>query len=136
MASNTASLNPQTAVDTEGLSHRKRIEYLRKYGLRETRKVACGCILAGSRKCIDRDVECHAPFWDHPLLFKSQATGELVLVYQPYLPKDNAEEHLGRFTDRVEAWAALWNFNARISVEESCHYPGRTVLVELRKAVR
>jgi hypothetical protein len=136
MASNTASLNPQTAVDSEGLSHSKRIEYLRKYGLREVRKVACGCVLSGARKCIDRDVECHAPDWDHPAMFKCHDTRELVLVYQPYFPKDQTEDYLERFTQRVEAWAANWRFTARVSVEESFHYPGRTVLVELRKAVR
>ena len=122
-----------TANDTEGIAHLKRIEYLRKYGLRECRKVPCGCILSGSKRCIDRDAECQAPYWDHPSLFKSQATGELVLVYQPYLPKDYSKDYVDRFTERVEAWSALWHFTVRVSVEESFHYPGRTVLVELRK---
>jgi hypothetical protein len=125
-----------TAEKLEGLSLIRLAEYKRRYGLREVRKIACACILTGSRKCIDRDAECHAPYCDHPSLFKSNATGELVLVYQPYVPIDDSTGYLDRFTKRVEAWAAIWAVIARVSAEESWHYPGRTMLVELRKAVR
>jgi hypothetical protein len=122
-----------TAVDIETISHRVKMEYIHRYGLRELRKVVCACILSGSRRCMGRKVvrgSCYPPGHDHLAAFKAVATGEFVLVSQPYAGPD-----IAKLTAQSEAFAAEWGFAVRISRAESWHYPGKTILVEYRKVV-
>jgi hypothetical protein len=94
---------------------------------------------------------CSPPRHDHESLFKDR-TGALVLVEQPYF--GGASEHIlettgdtvaaqnaydadiAELTAQSQAFAQEWDLAVRLSIEESWHYPGKTILVEYRKAVR
>ncbi len=88
----------------------------------------------GCKRCMG-NADCRPPHWDHPSTFRSCSTRELILVGQPYAPCDDAD-YMARFTASCEAFARDWHLTVRVSVEESWHYPGKTVLVEYRKEVR
>lgn len=134
MPANTASKIP-TTEDLEGISHRLKMDYVHRNGLRELRKVVCACRVIGSRKCMGRKVvgDCQSPRSDHSATFKVIETGALVMVEQPYV---GDATDVAALTAACEAFAKEFGLTVRVSAESSWHYPGATCLVEYRKAVR
>jgi len=81
-----------------------------------------------SRRCHAMHDACLPPMpvRDHHSGFRDK-NGASVAVFQPYI-SNNLEE----ISTVAETWAASNNLQCRISVEDSWHSPGNTVLVEFR----
>ncbi len=108
-------------------------EYKAKYKLRQmggfggypcANTLLCG----NSRRCKAMHDEClpPKPVRDHHSGFRDK-NGAILVVFQPYI-SNNLEE----ISAVAQAWAASKNLQCRISVEDSWHLPGETVLVEFR----
>ncbi len=108
-------------------------EYKAKYKLRQmggfggypcANTLLCG----NSRRCKAMHDEClpPKPVRDHHSGFRDK-NGAILVVFQPYI-SNNLEE----ISAVAQSWAASKNLECRISVEDSWHLPGETVLVEFR----
>jgi hypothetical protein len=130
--------------------------YRKKYGLRQIRhhEQSCACLVSGSRRCMGRKVvgDCHSPRSDHASTFKDIKTGEIIMVQQPYFggsylhvlettgdtvaAQKVYDDDVAALTAECQAFATEWGLSVRLSIEESWHAPGATILVEYRKAVK
>jgi hypothetical protein len=81
-----------------------------------------------SRRCHGTHDAClpPKPVRDHHSGFRDK-NGAIVAVFQPYIG-NNLEE----ISTVAQTWAASKNLECRISVEDSWHLQGKTVLVEFR----
>lgn len=55
------------------------------------------------------------------------------MVEQPYV---GDETDIAELTAECEAFAKEWDLTVRLSIEESWHAPGKTILVEYRRVVK
>jgi hypothetical protein len=153
--STAASNNPTSEVRKERLWHGKshldrvvgeitlsikgmlRRDYCRRHDLRPSnrRYFACAHVLLDQRHpslvserrtpFLDGSVSCRPPSVDHNSLFRRK-DGPLVFVSQPY-------DRVERLKHELEAWTARWGLTFRLAPEESWHFPGHTILYEVRK---
>jgi hypothetical protein len=139
------------ASNTETISKSLEAAYRKKYSLKKSNKAVCPCILSGSKKCMGRKMMCGTPRRDHRSAYKNIKTGAFVMVEQPYFGgmhdhyreqgdlADAAREYdedVASLTTDCEAFAKEWGLTVRIDATESWHVPGKTILVEYRKAVQ
>lgn len=96
--------------------------YLRKYGLRA---------VSPRRWSAANVMDSRGPHADHHQGFFNPLTREIVSTEQPYFGQ--SPRTLEEITQDVHSFAIAHGLTARISVEESWHCPGRTVLIEYRK---
>ena len=108
-------------------------EYKAKYKLRRLGgfgSIPCANTLlyGNSRQCHGMHDAClpPKPVRDHHSGFRDK-NGAIVVVFQPYI-SNNLEE----ISTVAQTWAASKNLECRISVEDSWHLQGKTVLVEFR----
>ena len=108
-------------------------EYKAKYKLRRFGgfgSIPCANTLlyGNSRQCHGMHDAClpPKPVRDHHSGFRDKH-GAIVVVFQPYI-SNNLEE----ISTVAQTWAASKNLECRISVEDSWHLQGKTVLVEFR----
>jgi hypothetical protein len=108
-------------------------QYKAKYKLRSLggfgSTPCANTILRGSsRQCRGMHDEClpPKPVRDHHSGFRDKK-GAIVAVFQPYI-----SNHLEEISVVAQNWAVSKNLECRISVEDSWHLPGQTVLVEFR----
>jgi hypothetical protein len=145
-----------TNQNTATISNSLKKAYRQKYGLRQIRhhEQSCACLVTGSRKCMGRKVvgDCHSPRSDHASTFKVIRTGEIIMVQQPYFggpylhvlettgdpdaAKKVYDADVAELTAECQAFAKEWGLSVRLSIEESWHAPGHTILVEYRKGVK
>lgn len=111
-------------------------EYKLKYGLRQMGGFGgypcANTLLHGhSRRCHAMHEAClpPKPVRDHHAGFRTK-DGKIVMVFQPYF---GPTATLDQISTAANAWAAEKNLKCRVSVEDSWHLPGKTVLVEFRK---
>jgi hypothetical protein len=71
------------------------------------------------------------PHADHNKGFYNPLTKEIIGTEQPYFGYSPAT--LEEITRDVEAFASAHGLKVRVSVDESWHCPGRTVLIEYRR---
>lgn len=122
-------------------------EYKQKYNLKKMGgfggyPCANTLIYGNSRRChaMHAAGECLPPenVNDHHSGFKDKKTGEIVMVFQPYfgdLPSDiPRKKTVDGIAASAREWATEKGLSVRVSVEDSWHYPTKTVLVEFRKA--
>ena len=107
-------------------------EYKTRYGLREIplNENLIGKMILNRRRTLRERQQCwypEVPDQDHIHLFRTK-DGELVFTSQPYFVGDVEE-----IRRDAEAFAAQHGLVVRVSIEESWHYPGSTVLVEYRR---
>jgi hypothetical protein len=111
----------------------KLAEYKAKYKLRQMGgfggyPCANTLLYGNSRRCHAMHDEClpPKPVRDHHSGFRDK-NGAIVAVLQPYI-----SNKLDEISTVAQSWAASKNLQCRISVEDSWHLPGETVLVEFR----
>jgi len=108
-------------------------EYKAKYKLRQMGgfggyPCASTLLRGNSRQCHGIHQEClpPKPVRDHHSGFRDK-NGAIVAVFQPYI-----SNNLDGISTAAKAWAASKDLECRISVEDSWHLPGETVLIEFR----
>jgi hypothetical protein len=92
---------------------------------------SCACAhLLRREKCPKDSRDCtptHPRVWDHISVYTRIADGRNVIVCQPYCQYHDYDN----VADLVKKFSAKWGLNYRISNEESFHFPGKTLLIEL-----
>jgi hypothetical protein len=136
--------------NTEIQSKLLEASYRKKYGLRKSKRWICACIVIGSKKCMGRRSQdnCETPRQDHRSAY-TDSEGNFVLIEQPYFGGlhdhyledgdfENAareyDQDVASLTTDCEAFAKAWGLTVRLDLTESWHVPGKTILVEYRKA--
>jgi hypothetical protein len=108
-------------------------EYKAKYKLRQMGgfggyPCANTLLYGNSRRCHAIHDAClpPKPVCEHHSGFRDE-NGAILVVFQPYI-----SDKLDDISNVAQTWATSKNLQCRISVEDSWHYPGQTVLVEFR----
>jgi hypothetical protein len=138
-----AMRNRRSADEEHRLAVQMKKDYCKKYGLRPLPPSCwptCSDSILRNRRNgrlqhADRyrdGYDCRGPHADHNSGFFDPQTREIVGVEQPYFgyPPKSLEE----ITRDAEAFAAAHGLKVRVSADESWHCPGRTVLIEYRRA--
>lgn len=105
---------------------RREREYRERYGLKRLKSLKKQFKTQG-RKFMD-----YTTFWDHPSLYREIATGAIVEVYQPYFNPEYVPI-LKVMKASVDLYAEQNGLIGRMSILESWHFPGKTILIEYRK---
>lgn len=120
----------------QGESAVKLSQYKAKYKLRQMGgfggyPCANTLLYGNSRRCHALHDECvpAKPVRDHHSGFREK-DGTIVMVFQPYI-----SNNLAGISAAAQEWAASKNLECRISVEDSWHLPGETVLIEFRNPI-
>ena len=132
MKSKTRFGDSPEAIETDKLSKEREQSYLRRNNLRRLRCFNGMALLRGRRVPMGDGV----PDFDHPSTYKEKDTGATVAVFQPYAchtKKEGRERLEAKIAARAQEYAAKNGLVARVSREESWHFPGETVLIEYRK---
>jgi len=134
-------MHRRSADDARQLTEKLRKDYCKKYGLRPlppSLAPTCADSILQTRGWARvqhaEGYNCRGPHADHNSGFRDLQTGERVGVEQPYFGYPPAT--LEQITADVETFAAAHGLTVRVSADESWHCPGRTVLIEYRRAGR
>jgi hypothetical protein len=100
-------------------------EFQKKYHLKPLYRMGCWHRVFGKRPR-DHGKGCRGPYADHSNTFKDLETGEIVWTEQPYQDIDD-------IIQEVQEFANKHGLTVRLSMEDSWHYPGSTVLIEYRR---
>jgi hypothetical protein len=93
------------------------------------------CICQLTRERCEFDDKCfQPPRLSHDEGFVDKWTGERIFTIQPYLDRPHTPEALAAIASEACEFAAAHGLTARVSAEDSWHYPDWTILIEYRKA--